>query len=157
MATSNIGKLREISALLSNFDVEIVAQSAYQVVPAEETGDTFASNALQKARNASRQTGLAAIADDSGLVVDALDGLPGVGSARYAGLNATDRKTSTSFLKRCKTLKIAMLIFIVPLCSFETRKTLAPSSRKQPGVGKLAKLNGGQAVLVMIPFFLIRS
>ena len=99
MATGNVGKLREISALLSNFGVEIVAQSAYQVVPAEETGDTFASNALQKARNASRQTGLAAIADDSGLVVDALDGLPGVRSARYAGLNATDQENIDKLLE----------------------------------------------------------
>ena len=98
MATGNVGKLREISALLSNFGVEIVAQSAYNVVPAEETGETFASNALQKARNASRQTGFAAIADDSGLVVDALDGLPGVRSARYAGPNATDQENIDKLL-----------------------------------------------------------
>lgn len=99
MATGNVGKLKEISALLSNFGVEIVAQSAYDVVPAEETGDTFVSNALQKARNASRQTGLAAIADDSGLVVDALDGQPGVRSARYAGLNATDQENIDKLLQ----------------------------------------------------------
>lgn len=99
MATGNSGKLREISELLANLNVEIVAQSELGVVPAEETGDTFVANALQKARNAAKQTELAAIADDSGLVVDALDGLPGVRSARYAGGEATDQENIDKLLQ----------------------------------------------------------
>ena len=99
MATGNAGKLREISALLANIGVEVVAQSALDVEPAEETGDTFEANALQKARNAARQTGLAAIADDSGLVVEALDGRPGVRSARYAGVHASDAENIAKLLQ----------------------------------------------------------
>ncbi len=98
MATGNAGKLREIRELLSDQGVEIVAQSVLGVVPTEETGDTFVANALQKARNAAQQTGLAAIADDSGLVVDALDGWPGIRSARYAGVGATDQENIDKIL-----------------------------------------------------------
>lgn len=98
MATGNAGKLREIVELLSNMDIDIVAQSELGVVAAEETGDTFVDNALQKARNAARQTGRAAIADDSGLVVESLNGEPGVRSARYAGPQATDQENIDKLL-----------------------------------------------------------
>ena len=91
MATGNAGKLREIIELLSNQNINVVAQSELGVIPVEETGDTFVQNALQKARNAARQTGRPAIADDSGLAVDALGGDPGVRSARYAGPQATNQ------------------------------------------------------------------
>ncbi len=91
MATGNTGKLREIIELLSNQNIDVVAQSELGVIPVEETGDTFVENALQKARNAARQTGRPAIADDSGLAVDALGGDPGVRSARYAGPQATNQ------------------------------------------------------------------
>lgn len=90
MASSNVGKLREIARLLDEIGVEVVAQSALGVTDADETGTTFAENSLIKARHASQATGLPAIGDDSGLVVDALDGKPGVYSARYAGPEATD-------------------------------------------------------------------
>lgn len=102
MATGNSGKLKEIARLLSDTGIDIVAQSQLDVIPAEETGDTFVANALQKARNAARQTGLPAIADDSGLVVDALDGQPGVHSARYAGENATDQDNISKLLEAMK-------------------------------------------------------
>ena len=105
MATGNAGKLREIGALLSNSGVAVVAQSALDVEPAEETGDTFEANALLKARNAARQTGLAAIADDSGLVVDALDGRPGVRSARYAGVHASDAENIAKLLREMRNVE----------------------------------------------------
>lgn len=85
LASGNPGKLRELARLLDELGVEIVAQSALGVEDADETGETFAENALIKARHAAAATGLPAIADDSGLVVDALDGRPGVRSARYSG------------------------------------------------------------------------
>ncbi len=90
MASSNAGKIREIARLLDGLDVEIVPQSELGVTDADETGVTFVENSLIKARHASDSTGLPAIADDSGLAVDALDGRPGVYSARYAGADATD-------------------------------------------------------------------
>ena len=85
MATGNPGKIREIARLLDGLGVEIVAQSDLGVPDADETGTTFAENSLIKAQHAAEATGLPAIADDSGLSVDALDGAPGVYSARYAG------------------------------------------------------------------------
>lgn len=90
LASGNRGKLAEIARLLAPLGVEIAAQSEFGVDGAEETGTTFEENALIKARHASEQTGLAAIADDSGLAVDALGGRPGVYSARYAGSDASD-------------------------------------------------------------------
>jgi XTP/dITP diphosphohydrolase len=91
LATANPGKLRELQAVLAGLDFEIVPQSAFGVPEVEETGLTFIENALLKARNAAFYTGLPALADDSGLAVDALGGVPGIYSARYAGAGAGDR------------------------------------------------------------------
>jgi XTP/dITP diphosphohydrolase len=85
LATGNAGKVREIGALLAPLEIEIVSQAAFGLDSADETGATFIENAILKARHAAAGSGLAAIADDSGLVVDALDGDPGIRSARYAG------------------------------------------------------------------------
>ena len=90
MASGNAGKIREIARLCEGLGIDVVAQSELGVHDAEETGVTFAENSLIKARHAADKTGLPAIADDSGLMVDALDGRPGVYSARYAGSDATD-------------------------------------------------------------------
>ena len=85
LASSNQGKLEELRSLLSGNGIELVAQSDLGVEDADETGATFVENALIKARHATRITGLPALADDSGICVDALDGAPGLYSARYAG------------------------------------------------------------------------
>lgn len=90
VATGNRGKLAEIAALLGESDIELVTQAELGVAPAVEDGVTFIENALLKARHAARCTGLPAIADDSGLCVDALGGAPGIRSARWAGEGATD-------------------------------------------------------------------
>ena len=90
MASGNAGKLREIQRILAALDIAVVSQADLAVNDADETGDTFVANALIKARHAAAVTGLPAIADDSGLVVDALDGRPGVFSARYSGAGASD-------------------------------------------------------------------
>jgi XTP/dITP diphosphohydrolase len=90
LATGNTGKLRELQALLADLGIEVVAQTALGVPEAEETGASFAENALLKARHAARHTGLPAIGDDSGLEVDALGGAPGIYSARYAGRHGDD-------------------------------------------------------------------
>jgi len=88
LASSNPGKIREIQAMLAEHP--ILPQSDFAIGDAEETGSTFVENAIIKARNASRHSGLPAIADDSGIVVDALNGAPGVYSARYAGPGSSD-------------------------------------------------------------------
>lgn len=90
LASGNPGKLKEIARILEGLDVQIVPQSEFGVEDADETGTTFTENALIKARHAAAATGLPAIADDSGLSVDALAGAPGVYSARYSGPDATD-------------------------------------------------------------------
>jgi XTP/dITP diphosphohydrolase len=90
LASGNQGKIREIQAILANHP--IIAQSQFDVPEVEETGSTFVENAIIKARNAALHCNMPAIADDSGLVVDALDGAPGVISARYAGNGASDQE-----------------------------------------------------------------
>ncbi|HEY5624062.1 MAG TPA: non-canonical purine NTP pyrophosphatase, partial [Gammaproteobacteria bacterium] len=88
LASGNSGKLREIQTILADHGIELVPQGELGVISPEETGSTFIENALLKARHAAAATGLPAIADDSGLAVDALGGAPGVRSARYAGPDA---------------------------------------------------------------------
>ena len=99
MASSNAGKIREIARILEDLGAEIVPQSEFGVSDADETGTTFVENALIKARHAADATGLPAIADDSGLSVDALDGAPGVYSARYAGSDASDEDNNRKLLE----------------------------------------------------------
>ncbi len=90
LATGNQGKLREFSQLLAPLSIDVVTQADMGVTEVAETGLSFVENAILKARNACAQTGLPAIADDSGLEVDALLGAPGIYSSRYAGENASD-------------------------------------------------------------------
>jgi XTP/dITP diphosphohydrolase len=99
IASGNAGKLREIRHLLAPLAVEIIPQSALNVPEAEEPYCTFIENALTKARHASRHTGLPALADDSGLCVDALQGAPGVLSARYAGEPKSDARNNAKLLE----------------------------------------------------------
>jgi XTP/dITP diphosphohydrolase len=90
IASGNAGKVREIGQLLQGLGLEVLPQSDFNVPDIEETGLTFVENALLKARNAAQHTGLPAIADDSGIAVDALQGSPGIYSARFAGVGASD-------------------------------------------------------------------
>jgi len=98
LATGNPGKLREFSAVLAGLELNIAPQSDFNTPEAAETGLTFVENALLKARNAALHTGLPALADDSGLAVDALNGAPGLYSARYAGAGANDRANIAKLL-----------------------------------------------------------
>jgi XTP/dITP diphosphohydrolase len=107
VASANEGKLREFRALLAGLPFDPVSQSALGVVAPEETGSTFMSNALLKARHAAAQTGAAAIADDSGLEVDALGGAPGIYSARYAGAGAGDAANNAKLLAALQGLPLS--------------------------------------------------
>jgi XTP/dITP diphosphohydrolase len=98
LASNNAGKLREFSALLAPLGCQVIAQGELNVPEAEEPFHTFIENALAKARQASRLTGLPALADDSGLCVDALGGAPGVLSARFAGEPKSDARNNAALL-----------------------------------------------------------
>lgn len=98
LASGNRGKLREIQAVLTGSGIELISQGELGVDSPAETGLTFIENALLKARHASHATGLPAIADDSGLSVDALGGAPGIHSARYAGVDADSRSNVRKLL-----------------------------------------------------------
>lgn len=102
LASSNPGKIREIQAILQND--KILPQSQFNVPEPEETGTTFVENAIIKARNAALHSKLPAIADDSGLVVDALDGAPGIISARYAGARASDKANLNKVLREMQNI-----------------------------------------------------
>ncbi len=99
LATNNAGKIREFGAILAKLEIDSVSQSTFNIPDAEETGLSFVENAILKARNAAQHTGLAALADDSGLVVDALNGAPGIYSARYASPNTNDHANIDKLLK----------------------------------------------------------
>jgi XTP/dITP diphosphohydrolase len=102
IASGNAGKLRELQALLQPSGWDIHAQSEWNIEEAEENGLSFVENALIKARHASQHCGLPALGDDSGLVVDALDGAPGIRSARYAGEPADDAANNQKLLEALK-------------------------------------------------------
>lgn len=102
LASSNAGKLREFSEMLAKQGIDLLPQSAFSVSDADETGLTFVENAILKARHASLATGLPALADDSGLEVDALNGAPGIYSARYSGEGANDAKNIDKLLGALK-------------------------------------------------------
>lgn len=91
LATGNQGKVKELAQMLSPLEINVVPQSDFNVPEIPETGTTFVENAIIKARHAAKVTGLPAIADDSGLEVDGLNGAPGVYSARFAGVDASDQ------------------------------------------------------------------
>lgn len=100
LASGNKGKLKEFSQVLGDLKVEVLPQSEFQVSDADETGLSFVENAILKARHAAKATGLPALADDSGLEVDALNGAPGIYSARFSGPEATDEKNNLLLLDK---------------------------------------------------------
>ncbi|MFT6101696.1 MAG: XTP/dITP diphosphohydrolase [Granulosicoccus sp.] len=106
LASNNSGKLREFSRLFSATGLHIVSQQEYQVDDAEETGLSFIENAIIKARHACKKTKLPAIADDSGLAIDYLNGAPGIYSARYAGVHGNDSANNIKVLDELKNVPI---------------------------------------------------
>ncbi len=102
LASGNAGKLRELGAMLDKLDIEVRPQSDFDAPEAEETGLTFIENSIIKARSACLHCGLPSIADDSGIEVDALNGAPGIYSARYAGPGADDQKNNLKLVEALK-------------------------------------------------------
>jgi XTP/dITP diphosphohydrolase len=104
LASSNPGKLRELSALLDDSQYKIYPQADFNVPDVAETGTTFVENAIIKARHTAQHTGYAALADDSGIVVDALNGEPGVYSARFSGSNASDEANNALLVEKLRSV-----------------------------------------------------
>ncbi|MFT5425543.1 MAG: XTP/dITP diphosphohydrolase [Gammaproteobacteria bacterium] len=102
-ASGNAGKVREVGQLLDGLSIDIFPQSEFNVPEIEETGLTFIENAILKARNAAHHTGLPAIADDSGIAVDVLQGRPGIYSARFAGVGASDEENLNKLVSLVKS------------------------------------------------------
>jgi XTP/dITP diphosphohydrolase len=99
LASGNRGKLREFGEIFAPLEIELLPQSDFALPGVEESGLSFVENAIIKARHAARATGLPALADDSGLEVDALDGAPGIHSARYAGAGCSDADNNRKLLQ----------------------------------------------------------
>lgn len=122
IATSNKGKLKEVKSHLSLLNLNLTDLTEFPSLPhPEENGDTFAENAIIKAKYYSNQTNFWSLADDSGLEVDALGGKPGVYSARYAGLDATDNERNNLLLSELKNIKeeqrTARFVCVLAFCS----------------------------------------
>ncbi len=104
LASGNPGKLRELAAILADLGYDLHPQSEFGVESVPETGTTFVENAIIKARHAAAQTGLPALADDSGIEVDALEGAPGVYSARFAGADADDTANNALLVEKLRAI-----------------------------------------------------
>ena len=104
LASNNAGKVREINQLLSEQKIQVIPQREFGIQDIEETGLSFVENAILKARHAAKESGLAAIADDSGLEVDALMGAPGIYSARFAGPDCNDQDNNRKLLQSLKDI-----------------------------------------------------
>jgi XTP/dITP diphosphohydrolase len=147
LATGNRGKLTELRELLhaAGCDVEVVAQSDLGVAPVAEDGVTFVENALSKARHAARATGLPAIADDSGLCVDALGGAPGLRSARYAGTAADDRANIAKLLDALRPVpeRERAARFVCVLVALEAADDPAPLIASGEWRGRIASAPRG--------------
>ncbi len=168
LATGNPGKLRELRAILAGHGLEIVAQAEFGIAPPVEDGGTFVANALLKARHASAITGLAAIADDSGIEVDALGGGPGIHTARYAGPQAHESANNEKLLaelagvpmaRRSARYRCAMVFLrragdpspIVAEASWEGRIGLEPRGTGGFGYDPLFIVEGGTITAAQMP------
>ncbi|HVJ11834.1 MAG TPA: RdgB/HAM1 family non-canonical purine NTP pyrophosphatase [Burkholderiales bacterium] len=159
LASSNPGKLREIGALLAPRSIEVVSQSSLNIADAEEPHATFLENALAKARHASRTAGLPALADDSGLCVDALGGEPGVHSAYFAGREGTredrDARNNSKLLANLKSERSAHYVCVMVL----VRRADDPRPLLAEGIwrGEIARAPRGRNGFGYDPLFLLSS
>ena len=153
-ASSNEGKIKEIEDLLEN-RIQIKSQQNWGIAPPEETACTFLENALIKARNASLVTGLPAIADDSGLCVEALNGLPGVNSSNYAGLKKSDARNMSKLLKNMKEKENRKAFFICTLVAIQTPLDPAPIAVEGRWYGEIARTPKGDQGFGYDPIFIV--
>lgn len=157
LASNNAGKIAELTALLAPEDIEVIPQSAFNIDDAEETGTTFVENAIIKAKHAAKISGLPALADDSGLVVSALDGAPGVYSARYAGEPKSDARNNEKLLAamRGKPDRQAAFVCVMALCLSDTHPL--PIVAEGIWVGAIAQQEHGDGGFGYDPLFFVPS
>ncbi|MEM9172092.1 MAG: RdgB/HAM1 family non-canonical purine NTP pyrophosphatase [Pseudomonadota bacterium] len=154
LASGNAGKLRELSALLAPLPVTLVAQSALQIEGAEETGQTFVENAILKARHAAGESGCAALADDSGLVVPALGGAPGVYSARYAGAEPSDDDNIDALLSALADQSDRTAQFRCVMVMMRSARDPSPLICEGRWSGTIAQVRSGDAGFGYDPVFI---
>jgi len=159
LASGNPGKVREISALLAPLAIEVVPQSKLGISEAEEPHETFLENALAKARHASRATGLPALADDSGLCVEALGGEPGVHSAYYAGREGgreeRDARNNRRLLDHLKDDRRAHYVCVIVLLKdFQDKNPLVAEGIWH---GEIARAPRGTNGFGYDPLFLVKE
>ena len=155
LATGNVGKLREMAALLAPIGFQLKAQGELGIAAAPETGVTFVENALQKARHASRSAKLPAIADDSGLVVPALGGAPGVRSARFAGDCATDADNNRKLIGSLTGIRDRTAWFYCALVFIERPDDPAPLLATGTWRGQIIDQPRGEGGFGYDPHFLV--
>ena len=159
LATGNAGKQRELSTLLMPHGLDLILQSRLCIAPIAETGATFEANALLKARNAASASGLAALADDSGLEVDSLDGRPGVHSARFAGENATDEQNNALLLRELagKTGPLRAARYRCVIVFLRSADDPAPLIARGSWEGRIASAQRGEGGFGYDPLFIPRG
>ena len=157
LATGNAGKLREMRAILAPWSVDVRPQSEFTGAAAEETGLSFVENAILKARFAAAASGLPAIADDSGLEVDALHGAPGIYSARYAGSGTDDAANNARLLQELDAMPDAARAARYRCAMVFLRWPLDPSPlvRQASWEGRIARVPRGSGGFGYDPLFLV--
>lgn len=155
LASGNAGKLREFRALLASHDVQVISQAELAIDPAEEPHPTFVENALAKARHAAAASGLPALADDSGLSCPALDGLPGVRSARFAGEGATDADNNAELLRRLQAVTDRRGHYTCVLVALRAADDPEPVIAEARWYGELVAAPRGAHGFGYDPFFLL--
>jgi len=156
LATANAGKQREFAALLAPLDIELLLQTSLGIASIEETGTSFEANALLKARHAAAHSGLPALADDSGLEVDALGGRPGVHSARYAGPGASDADNNALLSRELALVPDAQrgARYCCVLALVQPAASAAPLLAHGSWEGRIAQRPAGHAGFGYDPWFI---
>jgi XTP/dITP diphosphohydrolase len=155
IASGNPGKLRELRHGLGPLGIQIRPQSEFEVPEAEETGTTFVENAIIKARNAARHTGLPALGDDSGLRVDALAGAPGVLSSRYAGAQASDQDNNRKLLTALQGQENRRASFVCVLALMQSATDPTPQLFQGQWTGEIMFEARGEGGFGYDPLFLV--
>lgn len=157
LASNNAGKIAELTALLAPANIEVIPQSTFNIIDADETGTTFVENAIIKAKHAAKISGLPALADDSGLVVPALGGAPGIYSARYAGEPKSDARNNEKLLSSMtgQSDRQAAFVCVMALCLSETHPL--PMLAEGIWAGEIAQQAHGDGGFGYDPLFFVPS
>ena len=155
IATGNMGKLHELNVLLDGLGFEFAPQSEFGISPADETGTTFVENALQKARHAAALSRRPAIADDSGIVVDALDGRPGIYSARYAGSGASDEDNVDKLLSELQGIENRSAYFHCAAVFIRSADDPEPLVAEASWHGRISESRSGKGGFGYDPVFFV--